>query len=308
MSTISAEVNHKDCVSTKQYLTTSDGWYDVYQVSYSNGRQDTHSAECDETLVNTLKKDYIKGDHIKHCGGNDSQFTAGLQDHVVGSQSLLVGTPYMFHMSPQEKADLENQKNLASRIQSKTVPDDSLFSQLKSAFKPAPDLGKLFASPPAEDLQDTANDAEPPTFFGSIAEETIKYAAKVAAVTAACTPETLKEAAKIQAKYTKEQFNKTIQSRKKMWEKLSPASKESLANGMGKALCPGDGKLSFKNLMEGAQNGATLLQNPALIASLAISPTSDPDTTPQKEFYDRKTAQSNAAEAQANMLQYELQC
>lgn len=288
---------------TTQCVNNDLGRHTFIQTKDKNGHQTTQSDLFEETLCGTDSRRAVKGDNVSSTGGNVSNFVSEKSESVVGSQYLVCGSPWMLRMHPGEDVDREMTEWVAMKSQPETVPDTGLLSLAKGVLEPAPNLTQCIVMPPAQELEDGV----PKTPTMVVAQEFVNFCARVQAIISACTLETAKEMIKIQTKHSKNVIKNNIEEKKKMFNKMPTASKEAFKENMGKALCPTDenGEFSFEKVFESAGNAVQMLSNPMSLISMCFSPSTDPETTPQKQRYDKDSAQDMAVKKQRQVTDAE---
>lgn len=264
-----------------------------------------------------ITKTFVGGDNINNNQGNFSTVTLGLNESVNGSRIEIVGSPNMIRKSPQEYANRNLAEWVAVNSQPNTKTDTSLLSlpEVSEIFKPAPNLLDCVVCPKAEDIDET--EQVPDT---SIMGEITNYVNRVKNVASKCTLETAKEMATVQKKHMKDKATATIESKKKMFSKMPKMSLAAFKENIGKVMFPEDKnqdpnkkeESTFETLTNTASNTIKLVSqivsNPLSLIGLFMSPTTDPEKTPQKEFYDKNKAQEVAVRVADKRRDSEMNC
>lgn len=271
------------------------------QTKDKTGHQLTQSDLFEESLCGTDSRRAIKGDNIASTGGNASNFVSEKSENVVGSQYTLCGSAWMLKMHPGEDVDRTMTEWVAMRSQPETVVDTDLLSLPDDLLSPAPGLTKCIVQPSASELANKGGSSG----GGSAGSELANLTSKISSMASAFSAETAKEMLKLQTNHTKNVIKNNIEVKKKMFDKMPTVSKEEFKENMGKALCPGDGEFSFENIFKGVGNVIQLLSNPMALIAMCFSPSTDPEKAPQKQRYDKNSAQEMAVKKQKEITDAE---
>lgn len=296
-----------DVYTTTTQVNTNEPGHFYYTVTTTkNGHQKLESDEVTQELTPGNQQNFVRGNSVQDVRGNISVASSGFSEQVVNSQYTIIGSPWMLNMHSQEHADEAQMKYKAMQWQPDEVPDTSIMSGVVDALIPKFDI---CVTPSADELQDAIDMAPktpttPETDTVFIAVE--NAAVEATAVLGVCATKAAKELTKLQLSYPKDKIMKVIESRIKMLENLPVPSQEAFQKNMGKALFPGDGNLSIKNILGGVSNLASIMSNPMSLVSACLSPSSK--NAPKTKNYNPDNVTEAAGKAAQEALRSEINC
>lgn len=290
-------------VSVQRTLSTnSRGNYHFFSSFTQNGAGTISSESRTTNFSLTDSANYVGGNSITDVKGSLSAIATGKFENVASSFSFIASNPSPTSRGANEAANKAQQKLVAARTTPDQAPDNSIVGQASSIVKdtlipPKDVIDRAITPPSANEMSDTMSQSQAGgSLFSNLGTYVLNYFSAWGKAMSAVSLKTIKEIAKIQAKYPKEKVKSAIKEKKEMYNKMTKVQKEQFKEGLGGDLFDEEKGMSLDKAEEMVQNIANIIANPLSLLGLLFDFSSDNKDVPKKQVYDEKQYQNVAKE------------